>query len=321
MSHARIEHDEDHDELHHPELAIWRANVGAPVVLDLAPPLEGAIRSFDLLSWNLAIGDGRLRDVLSRLRSRGLGTAARPLVVLAQEAFRQDNTVPARPGSHHHGGKATGIARGDIVGIAESEGLSLRYAPSMRNGVHASDRGNALLSTAAIGATHAFLLPYVRQRRVAMAAELRGLEGLWLATTHLDTGGGLRDKGRTGRFGSGRVAQITTLAARLRALGNDIIIGADMNTPLGRLDPAVTALVRAGYRPAAREHAWRHTFHGPLRLLLDHMVWRSEGRIESVNVQRIDETAGDRGARVFGSDHHPLLAHVTLSPRTPDRHG
>jgi hypothetical protein len=33
-----------------------------------------------------------------------------------------------------------------------------------------------------------------------------------------------------------------------------------------------------------------------------------------VHVQRIDETAGDRGPRVFGSDHHPLLAHVQLAP-------
>jgi endonuclease/exonuclease/phosphatase family metal-dependent hydrolase len=314
---AHFHHDNDDDEMHHPELAIWRANVGAPLVLDLAPPFEGVIRSFDLLSWNLAIGHGRLSDVLSRLRARGLGTPGRPLVVLAQEAFREDDSVPRQPGSRHHGGKASGRGRTDIAGIAQREGLSLRYAPSMRNGVHASDRGNAVLSTAAIGRTHAFLLPHVRQRRVAIAAELVGLEELWLATAHLDTGGRPRHQPPPGIFGSGRVAQVAAVAERLRGLGAaDVIIGADLNTPLGRRDPAVGALVRAGYHPATREHAWRHTFHGPLRLLLDHMFWRSDNLIESVHVQRIDETAQDRGARVFGSDHHPLLAHVTLASRT-----
>jgi endonuclease/exonuclease/phosphatase family metal-dependent hydrolase len=316
---APIQHDDDADELHHPELAIWRANVGAPVVLDLAPPLEGPVRSFDLLSWNLAIGDARLGDVLARLRRRGLGTSNRPLVVLAQEAYREDDTVPRRPGSRHHGGKAGGAGRADIARIAHSEGLSLRYAPSMRNGAHASDRGNAVLASAAIGATHAFLLPYVRQRRVVITAELKGLEGLWLTSAHLDTGGQLRDRSRVGRFGAGRVAQIDALAERVRTLGGDVIIGADLNTPLGRRDPAVSALVRAGYHPAIREHQWRHTFHGPLRLLLDHTFWRSDNRIESVHVERIDETAADRGARVFGSDHHPLLAHVTLSSRALER--
>lgn len=311
MQAQHIEHDDD--ELHHPELAIWRANVGAPVVLDLAPPLESGVACLDLLSWNLAIGDGRLTDVLARLRDRGLGTPQQPLVVLAQEAFRQDDTVPARAGSRHHGGKAGRGTRADIVRIARDAGLSLRYAPSMRNGTHASDRGNAVLSTAAIGAAHAFLLPYVRQRRVVITAELEGLENLWLTSAHLDTGGQLRDASPFGRFGAGRVAQISTLADRLNVLGSDIIIGADLNTPLGRRDPAVSALVRAQYHPAIREHPWRHTFHGPLRLLLDHMFWRSEGRIESVHVQRIDESASDRGARVFGSDHHPLLAHVKLS--------
>jgi endonuclease/exonuclease/phosphatase family metal-dependent hydrolase len=234
--------------------------------------------------------------------------------VLAQEAFRQDDTVPTVAGSRHHGGKAGGAAgRADIVRIATDEGLSLRYAPSMRNGAHASDRGNAILSTAAIGAAHAFLLPYVRQRRVVLTAELVGLENLWFASAHLDTGGQLRDRSPFGRFGAGRVAQISTLAERLRTLGGDVIIGADLNTPLGRRDPAITALVQAKYHPAIRVHQWRHTFHGPLRLLLDHMFWRSEGRIESVHVERVDETASDRGPRVFGSDHHPLLAHVQLA--------
>jgi hypothetical protein len=31
-------------------------------------------------------------------------------------------------------------------------------------------------------------------------------------------------------------------------------------------------------------------------------------------VHRLDEHPRDRGARVFGSDHHPLLARIDLHP-------
>jgi endonuclease/exonuclease/phosphatase family metal-dependent hydrolase len=45
--------------------------------------------------------------------------------------------------------------------------------------------------------------------------------------------------------------------------------------------------------------------------MLDHVMYRPAAAIESVDVARQDE-AGDGGTRVFGSDHHPLLATVTL---------
>src|SRR2546430_2091168 len=132
LSNATAHFHHDDDELHHPELAIWRANVGVPVVLDLAPPLDKDVRSFDLLSWNLAIGEGRLGEVLAGLRRRGLASRQRPLVILAQEAYRADATVPRQPGSKHHGGKGRGGERMSIVDVAQHERLSLRYAPSMR---------------------------------------------------------------------------------------------------------------------------------------------------------------------------------------------
>jgi hypothetical protein len=40
-------------------------------------------------------------------------------------------------------------------------------------------------------------------------------------------------------------------------------------------------------------------------------------RIRSVRVVRLDEQPGDRGKRVFGSDHHPLLARVELGNGAP----
>ena len=57
-----------------------------------------------------------------------------------------------------------------------------------------------------------------------------------------------------------------------------------------------------------------HTFHGPVRLLLDHVLYHSANdRLRNVEVTRLDEHEGDRGRTIFGSDHHPLLARVTLA--------
>jgi hypothetical protein len=49
-------------------------------------------------------------------------------------------------------------------------------------------------------------------------------------------------------------------------------------------------------------------------LLLDHVLYRSEDRrIAHMEVTRLDETRDDNGRRIFGSDHHPLLARVELN--------
>lgn len=311
------------DELQHAELAIWRANIGAPVELDLAPPAPHELRGFDVLCWNLAVGSARLAELLDRLDAGEFPGAERspdrPLVLLVQEAFREDASVPAHARARFHGGALHPAEPRDVVRIARERRLSLRYAPSMRNGPHASDRGNAILSTVALGISHAFLLPYIRQRRVVVAAEIAGHSDLALASVHLDVGG-QRERRRIGRFGAGRTLQARSVAGRLAHPEDDhsLIIGADLNTPLGVRDPAVRALVSAGLRPAERVGRWRHTFHGPVRLPLDHILFRSPNhRIRSVRVVRLDERPGDRGSRVFGSDHHPLLARVELANGRP----
>ncbi len=304
----------------HPDLDRWRENVGDPLALDLAPPLATPPREVDVLCWNLAIGRARLGEVVELWRS-GEWSASdsdpeRPLVVLAQEAFRADDSVPARLASRFHGGASARAGAGDLVELARQHGLSLRYAPSMRNGADRSDRGNAVLATAALQGAHAFSLPHVRQRRVAVAAELTELQGMTFVSAHLDTWGALRTVRRrpVWALGSGRAAQAAELGRRiLTSEGEGVIVGGDLNTPLGRRDPAVRALVRAGFTPARPVGQWRHTFHGPVRFLLDHVLFRSSGdRIREVEVRRLDESAGDRGRRVFGSDHHPLLARVVL---------
>ncbi|HEX5520331.1 MAG TPA: endonuclease/exonuclease/phosphatase family protein, partial [Longimicrobiaceae bacterium] len=233
------------EEGEHPELAQWRANVGAPLALDLAPPAPPRFTGVDVLSWNLAIGDARLGELLERLRAGEWGGAGaepeRPLVVLAQEAYRADETVPGALRSAHHGGhkRARGERR-SIADIAERYGLSLRYVASMRNGPAPSDRGNAVLSSVAIARARAFSLPHVRQHRVAVAAELMGMPGFAFVSAHLDTGGRLRaeSRWRTG-YGAGRAAQAAELARRVLAaeVYGDVVVGGDLNTPLGVRDP------------------------------------------------------------------------------------
>jgi hypothetical protein len=307
------------DELHHPELALWRANVGGPVALDLAPAASSAVAGLDVLSWNLAVGRARLGELLNLLESGAFADAGRdpahPLVILAQEAYREDDSVPHAEPDRFHGGAIHADEPRDIVALARAHGLSLRYAPSMRNGTHRSDRGNAILSSVALGTSHAFLLPYVKQRRVAVVAEVAGLPDVALASVHLDVSG-QRDRRRVGRFGAGRMAQAAAVAHRLAHPDDDhcLVIGADLNTALGVRDPAIRTLVTAGLHPAHRVGRWRHTFHGPVRLLLDHVLFRSPtGRIRGVRVVRLDEHPQDRSKRVFGSDHHPLLARVEFA--------
>lgn len=305
----------------HPEQAHWHGNVGEPVALDLAPPLPHKTKTVDVLSWNLAIGLGRLADVVEKLKAGVLDgvkrSDSRPLVILAQEAYRADDSVPHEVASIYHGGKDPRNARHDIVDLANALDLSLRYAPSMRNGRHRSDRGNAVLSSVAIAHARAFALPHVRQLRVAVAAELHGLPWLTFACAHLDTRGRLRDAKAPPRYAAGRTAQADALARRLSAeWGTDqtVVIGADLNTYFGAREPVLRALIAAGFERIPHTPPRTHTFHArPVRMLLDHILVK--GEIAGVSVRRLDEDAADRGRTIFGSDHHPLLATIELPSR------
>lgn len=302
------------DDAEHRVLARWRRNVGAAVSLELAPPAPVSVRGLDVLSWNVAVGRGALDDLLRNLRAGAYGGAGiraeRPLVLLLQEAYRSDGTVPAHPlEPRHTGGDIAPAHPRDVVALAREHGLSLRYAPSMRNGAARSDRGNAVLCTAALGSAHAFALLYINQRRVTVAAELAGLQGLTLVSAHLDVSRrlGAADSASY-RFGGARAEQAERLARAVVELDapGGVLVGGDFNTPLGSRDPAFRALLRAGLVPGEREGAWDHTHHHPLglRLMLDHVLFHPGGRIAAVRVARLDE--------VHGSDHHPLLARVEL---------
>jgi endonuclease/exonuclease/phosphatase family metal-dependent hydrolase len=203
-------------------------------------------------------------------------------------------------------------AQEDVVETAQALGLNLRYAPSMRNGVLLSDRGNAILSTLPLEDAHAFELPLVLQRRVAVSAGVT-LAGhkLRLVSAHLDPRG---PPGHQWLGASGRAVQARHLVASVPH--ETVILGADLNLGRGRYEPAWRLLGDAGFTFGVppSSPAWRHTFHALPRLVLDYLLVRDHaGAIHHARVHRLDEHPRDRGPRVFGSDHHPLLTRIDLN--------
>ncbi len=319
-------------------LVRWGENVGAPVSRDFAleerpscaagHPRGGVLV---VLSWNVWIGRGRLREVVGRIRSGGyseLGAPAEaPLVALVQEAYRCDDSVPSvssgwapRVRPRHFRPEE------DVVEVARELRLNVRYVPSMRNGSHRSDRGNALLSTLPLGEVIPVQLPFVIQRRVAvtatavLASDGGGGPTLRLCSAHLDPWGAV---GRDWLGVAGRALQARSL---LEAIGRGapgaeddlpVVLGADLNTSRGRREAAYRLLLEEGFTSGIphRDPVWAHTYHMVPRLPIDYLLFRfATGAVRSATVHRLSENPRDAGPTVFGSDHHPLLARVELEP-------
>jgi endonuclease/exonuclease/phosphatase family metal-dependent hydrolase len=313
-----------HLTLHHDDgqlrLESWRQNVGATVALDLpAGATVAESRSVIVLSWNVWIGRGRLREVISLIRDGGFSRQGAdpdlPLIVLVQEAFRSDNSVPAVPSGQAGRVLVAGLGpQEDVVETAQALGLSLRYAPSMRNSIARSDRGNAILSSLPLEEAHAFELPLVLQRRVAVSAAVNlGGTKVRLVSAHLDPRG---PPGHRWLGAAGRELQARYLLSSVT--DDTVVLGADLNLGRGRYERAWRLLGEAGFTfgvvPSLPR--WRHTFHALPRLILDYLLIRDRQgtTIREGRVHRLDEHPRDRGPRVFGSDHHPLLARIDLHP-------
>jgi endonuclease/exonuclease/phosphatase family metal-dependent hydrolase len=271
-----------------------------------------------VLSWNVWIGRGRLREVVSRIRDGAfVGYGADPdvpLIILIQEAYRSDSSLPPITGGRS--GRFLVARLGvqeDVVEAAQALGLNLRYAPSMRNGILPSDRGNAILSSLPLEDARAVELPLVLQRRVAVSAAVRCAgHRLGLVSAHLDPRG---PPGYQWLGVGGRALQTRHLVASIP--DETVVLGADLNLGRGRFEPAWKLLDGAGFTPGVPPSSphWRHTFHTLPRLVLDYVLVRDRaGSIRYARVHRLDEHPRDRGPRVFGSDHHPLLARIDLHP-------
>ncbi len=278
----------------------WCAAVGPPAILrgtDGAPPET----RFVAVSWNVHVGGGDVRALVNDLRTGRLTTQPeRSFVLLLQEAFRAGPEVPRRVPRDARVARAIrpgGPDRIDIKATARALGLSLFYVPSMRNGRPAEsdeDRGNAILSTWPLEEYTAIELPLENQRRVAVAASIRG-GGAWtlrLVSTHFTNTVGHH----LWVFSEpARLRQARALAGALD--DRPTLLGGDLNTWFGYHDAAYKELAR---RFDARPPEDRRATFSVMRL--DHVLDRlPQGWHATVR----------RASSKYGSDHYPLIAEIT----------
>jgi endonuclease/exonuclease/phosphatase family metal-dependent hydrolase len=292
--------------------------VGQPVALDLASA-ETSRRAAEssglaVVSWNVWVGRGRILELVERLRSGALGIPGdRTPVLLIQEAFRQDQTIPARSNGFAARDLVTRLRpRQDIVEVARRLQWNLRYVPSMRNGAERTDRGNAILTPLPLGAAQDIELPFALQRRVAVGALTTSAgQPVRLLSAHLDP------RGPIGYKWLGAAARGHQMAHLLAAVEDPtVVLGADLNLGRGRAERAWRLLLEQGFAHGVPPvlPTWRHTYHSLPRLVIDYLLVRNRAdAIRSVVLRRVDEDPSDRGPNVFGSDHHPLLAVVEFA--------
>jgi len=280
----------------------WRNAVGSPLVIEAssAPASTDQLR---LVSWNIALDRGDILRAVADLRVEGPHI---PIVLLLQEAFRSGDDIPASPHAAAFAGflGSSNTAR-EIDDVARTLGFSLYYVPSMRNGApgrYREDRGNAILSSVPLDGFTAIELPFEHQRRVAVAADIRGTTSvgepwrLTLATVHLDNIGSARRAWLGAEFG--RTRQARGLREALRG-DEPLVLGGDFNTWFGFADQAYLETARA--YPQTRLTDRRRTFLGILRL--DHVFYRlPDGWTAEVR----------RAEASYGSDHYPLIATITF---------
>jgi endonuclease/exonuclease/phosphatase family metal-dependent hydrolase len=299
-------------------LAGWRRNVGDPVSLDLASVEDAgraaAASKLVVVSWNVWMGRGRLLELVERLRAGALDVAGDLTpVLLIQEAYRKDETIPARSNGYAARELVTRLRpTQDVVEVARQLRWNLRYMPSMRNGPQRSDRGNAILTPLPIGPAEGVELPFALQRRVAVGATATAAgHAFRLLSAHLDP------RGPVGYKWLGAAARGNQMAHLLAGLEDPtVVLGADLNLGRGRSERAWRLLVEHGFEHGVPPipPTWRHTYHALPRLVIDYLLVRNRaGAIRSTVVRRVDEDPADRGASVFGSDHHPLLAVIELA--------
>jgi endonuclease/exonuclease/phosphatase family metal-dependent hydrolase len=255
---------------------------------DAAPAQDHRVGTLFVISWNVAIGHGRVEKLVQHLadEEHRAGRPGPDFILLLQEAYRASDASE----------------REDVRSIAADLRLNLAYVPSMPNRggdwtARGNDRGNAILSTLPLYDITAIELPLVRQRRVALVARV-DVDGspLRVVSVHLDT----RRPLLAGSIFSGPPSRERQADALLDALASaetegPTIIGGDFNSIGGLGEPAI--------RRMEDEYA-RIACGSPITqrwgFALDH-VFASDPSILR-GCARLD--------RRYGSDHHPLVARL-----------
>jgi endonuclease/exonuclease/phosphatase family metal-dependent hydrolase len=291
----------------------WCRGVGAPLYRpDPASPQDPpALEDLAIVTWNAHLGEGRLEKLISELR-RGSFTKGQPVthfVLLVQELFRRDE-VPAFAADARSARaiRARDEDAPDARAYANRLGLSMLYVPSMRNGAGLSeDRGNAILSTEPLSQPIAFELPFARQRRVAVSAAIDVVHGgrrstLRVANAHLEP---LSAPRSLWFFLNPRRRQMAALIDLMRTsrFESDVawvatVVGGDFNTIVNGAEEAVYREARGWSSGFAYEDPRATHLLGRL----DYLFFRLTTGLEA-RTHRVDER--------FGSDHHPVIGHVS----------
>lgn len=294
--------------------------VGPPVLRTTPAPL-GPVDSLAILSWNAHVGDGDLPSLVRNLRSGEItGEPVTNFVILLQEVHRADPGVPASIPTWSATGRRSGAfdrARADVLDVAREESLNLLYAPSMRNGrpddaFPHEDRGNAILTTLPIANAVLLELPYERQRRVVVVAEVGGHTStgepwtLRFASVHFDNRSHMSRVLRS--FGAGRTHQARALVDALDTSHVPTVVGGDLNTWNSGTGAGAVEVMQEAF-PLPAEIADQPTMPLPWPLpdlQLDHLFFRlPDGWTADYNV--LENT--------FGSDHYALLGWVRIPVR------
>ncbi|MBW2173015.1 MAG: hypothetical protein JRF69_13815 [Deltaproteobacteria bacterium] len=302
-------------------LEAWRGGVGIPLII--MPSGVQEIKSLDSLivvSWNTHMGGGDLDRFIQDLKEGRL-TAGKPVqdfVLLLQEAFRQGSEVPAsvsagvRKGSCIRCSPPSG-ERMDIREITRRHSLALYYVPAMRNGETSAseapeDRGSAILSTLAMSSFTAMELPYERQRRVAIGANISGQTSAGRPWTVQVINVHLENRARWARFfrsfGQARLRQITAVVEAFSDVG-PTVLGGDFNTWFRGSKELAVRYVEESFDPLQQHLQLGTVRYGPFlpERIVDYLFFRlPEGW--SADYQRIDA--------LYGSDHYPLLGRVQI---------
>jgi len=305
--------------------ASWCKGVGPPVILNAPDRGQEAKRhdSLVIVSWNTHVGGADLNAFIQDLRSGKL-TSGEPIhdfVLLLQEVFREGERVPPSilpdvPTGSPLRFTPTSGERLDIVRAARKHSLSLFYVPSIRNGRPedghgAEDRGNAILSTIPLSSLTVVELPHVRQRRLAIGANLSGETTAGSSWTIRVVSVHLENRAKWSEifdsFGRARLRQVKALV-KAYSRKTPTIVGGDFNTWSDEGDESAIRYMEQFYdRPAASSNfgTAKRSFLYPERML-DYLFFRIP-KGWSGAYQRVDQ--------LYGSDHYPLLGRVQMGDR------
>jgi len=301
------------------ELRAWCSAVGAPLIINDVPGPQDTSAAL-VVSWNVDVGAGRLDDFLDDLLAGKWtdGTQVSDYVLLLQEAYRADDSIPrlapkgSKKGNAIHHGEEDFHA--DVLHFARERNLNLFYVPLMRNGDDREDRGNAILSTFPMSEFAAYELPPQRQRRVTASAMVSGTTAgrpwsVRVINVHLENRG--RWKSPLSTFGSARTDQMSRLLDAVGMRLEATIMGGDFNVWAKEGNEGAIKLIRA-YLAQAGELDTNRTVN-PGKKLPERRVdylFHSRDRDWNVSYRRVDDR--------YDSDHYPILIHITPDPAVAD---